>query len=344
MEKTALHLSIKILALKLVQTWITLNGYNDNLKLEVKDRVVVCGLFFDVNNSENSGYIKFAITSSQPHFNPLELTVDSKKNCFVLDENNLSYLKQIGINSIELNPGNYKIKIGENNASYWSDNQKINLQPRILLWVKGGRFIHKLAGVEVEETWCSLNGLIKDEINLEVKEKTTLSGLYFDTHKEDKEGQIVLTIETINPLELNLNQQQNQVQFAASAVNTESSTTSSITSSLGMGSASGGSISTPTVTENANSGKADFNFSLDEAEMEQMWQQMAAKINTSVTLTNQEDPKKEVYWDQLENWILKGYQTQAKNLAMQVARLEFMMKALTQQTEKNFNQNFQVWF
>ena len=28
---------------------------------------------------------------------------------------------------------------------------------------------------------------------------------------------------------------------------------------------------------------------------------------------------------------------------MQVARLEFMMKALTQQMEVNFNQNYQAW-
>jgi hypothetical protein len=78
--------------------------------------------------------------------------------------------------------------------------------------------------------------------------------------------------------------------------------------------------------------------------MEQMWQQMAAKIETSVTVTEEQDVKKEAYyWDQLENWILKGYQTQAKGLAMQVARVEFMTKALTQQMEVSFNQNFQAW-
>jgi hypothetical protein len=322
-----------------VATWITLNGSNDSLKLEVTQRAVVCGLFFDVNDSENSGSVNLAISSSQPGFNPIELTIDSKKNCYVLDENSLSSLKQFGRNTIELNPGNYKIKIQESNASYWSDNQKLNLQPRAFVWVKGGKFITKSTGVEVEESWCSLNGFI-DEIKLEVKEKTTLSGLYFDTNKEDKEGQIVLAVETVTASGFNINQQQ-FVGTSAGTGSTSTSTTS--TSSLGMGSGGVG-VSTPAVTTtNASSNKADFNFSFDEAEMEQMWQQMAAKINTSVTLTNQEDPKKEVYWDQLENWILKGYQTQAKNLAMQVARLEFMMKSLTQQTEKNFNQNFQAW-
>ena len=75
-----------------------------------------------------------------------------------------------------------------------------------------------------------------------------------------------------------------------------------------------------------------------------MWQEMAAKIETSVTVQDEQDEKKEAYyWDNLEKWLLKGYQTQAKDLAMQVARLEFMMKSITQQMEVSFNQNFQGW-
>ena len=79
------------------------------------------------------------------------------------------------------------------------------------------------------------------------------------------------------------------------------------------------------------------------AEMEQMWQQMAAKIQTSVTVQDEDEKKEAQYWDSLEKWILKGYQTQAKDLAIQVARLEFMMKSITQQMEVSFNQNFQGW-
>ncbi|HAJ64760.1 MAG TPA: hypothetical protein DCP31_40580, partial [Cyanobacteria bacterium UBA8543] len=55
------------------------------------------------------------------------------------------------------------------------------------------------------------------------------------------------------------------------------------------------------------------------------------------------DENKQVYWENLEKSILRGYQSQAKQLAMQVARLEFMMKTLIQQTEVNFNQSFQSW-
>ena len=326
-------------------TWISLNGYNNRFKLEVKQKAVICGLFFDVNNSENSGSVNISITSSKPYFNTQELTIDSKNNCYVLDENYLTSLKQSGKNLVGLNPGNYTVKIREGNATYWSDNKKFNLEPWALLQVQGGKFTTKLAGVESEESWFSLNGL-KDEIVLEVKEKTTLSGFFFDTYKEDNEGQIVLAIETINATELNAKkqEQQNQIQqLVTSGFSSSSSSSSSKTTTISSGSSSEGSTSTTTVTTGGNPGKADFNFSFDEAQIEQMWQQMAANINTSVTLTNEGDAKKEVYWDQLENWILKGYQNQAKGLAMQVARLEFMMKALTRQMEVNFNQNYQAW-
>jgi hypothetical protein len=182
-------------------TWTTLNGYNDNLKLEVKERAVLNALFFDLNTNDNSGSINLSITSNKPFFNPQTLTVDSKRNCYVLDENTLSILKQSGTNFIELNPGNYRIKIREGNATYWSDNKKFELEPWALLWVKDGKFITKLTGIEVEETWTSLNGL-KDEIVLEVKEKTTLTGLFVDTYKEDNEGQIILAIEPVSATEL----------------------------------------------------------------------------------------------------------------------------------------------
>lgn len=61
-------------------TWTTLNGYVDTLKIEVKEKAVLCGLFFDVNQSENSGSVQVSITSKKPYFNPGSLTVDSKKN------------------------------------------------------------------------------------------------------------------------------------------------------------------------------------------------------------------------------------------------------------------------
>src|SRR4028119_175991 len=117
-------------------------------------------------------------------------------------------------------------------------------------------------------------------------------------------------------------------------------TTGGPTSSGGIPVTAGGTTSSGTDNINIGSG---FNFSFDQAQMEQMWQQMASQINTSITVTDDPNDKKEAYWDNLEKWLLKGYQTQAKDLGMRVARLDFMFKTLTQQMEVSFNQNFHNW-
>jgi hypothetical protein len=74
-------------------TWTTLNGYNKKLQLEVKEKAVICALFFDVNNSDSKGEVNLLVSSDKPSFNPQTITVGSKKNCYVLDEKVLSKLK-----------------------------------------------------------------------------------------------------------------------------------------------------------------------------------------------------------------------------------------------------------
>ena len=324
-------------------TWTTLHGYEDRLQLEVKERAVLCALFFDVNNNKNSGSVDLSITSKTTSFPSQRLTVDSHQNCYVLNENHLSGLKQWERNFIELDPGNYRIKIREGNASYWSDNKKFEIEPWALVWIKAGKFVPKLTATEVDETWCSLNGF-QDEFILEVKAKTTLSGFFFDTYKEDNQGQIILAIESIDAAEVTQAYEQFH-SISSSQRKATATTTVSATKQVAVG-ASGGSTSdrSSSTSSTSYSSGSSFSFHFDEAEMEQMWQQMAAKIETSVTVQDEQDEKKEAYyWDNLEKWILKGYQNQAKELAMQVARLEFMMKSITQQMEVSFNQNFQGW-
>ena len=321
-------------------TWTTLNGYNDKLQLEVKGKAVLCALFFDVNNTKNSGSIDLSITSPIPSFSSQRLTVDSHKNCYVLDKKYLSSLKQWDSNFIEIKPGNYRIKIREGNATYWSENQKFELEPWALLWIKAGNFVPKLTGIEVDETWCSLNGF-QDEFILEVKTKTTLSGFFFDTYKEDNEGQIILEIAPISTTELaeEYAKQQDSSKSYQQVTNITSETTK-VTNESKVSVGVGGSGS----TSYSGGGSSSFTFRFDETQMEQMWQQMAAQIESSVTVTDEQDEKKEAYyWDNLEKWILKGYQTQAKELAMKVARIEFMMKSITQQMEASFTQNFHAW-
>ncbi|MBD1829046.1 hypothetical protein H6F71_16795 [Microcoleus sp. FACHB-61] len=373
-------------------TWATLNGYNDKLQLDIKEKAVVCALFFDIYSADNQGQVTVSITGNQQ--NPQTLTVDSKTNCYPLDSNSLSNLKKANANSIELAPGNYRVKIRESNATYGAEAKNFQLEPWALLLIQGGKFISKLTGNEVSESWCSLNGF-KDDVIFEVKEKTTISGFFFDTYIEDNQGQVVLEINNISDREVDQEKAQSSVtpgtgssestvsvvgggsatSSSSTAVTSGGGTTSSgrtpvttggttssggvsvttggTTSSGGVSVTTGGTTSsggipvttggtTSSGTENVNI-STGFNFSFDQAQMEQMWQEMASQINTSITVTGDPNEKKEAYWDNLEKWLLKGYQTQAKDLGMRVARLDFMFKTLTQQMEVSFNQNFHNW-
>ncbi|MBE9199788.1 MULTISPECIES: hypothetical protein [unclassified Nodularia (in: cyanobacteria)] len=322
-------------------TWTTLNGYNDKLTIEVKERTVLNALFFDFSNEDNGGSIDLLITSTKPFFNPVSLTVDSKNNCYLLDEHYLSSISQSGNNLIELNPGNYRIKIREGNASYWSDNKKFDVEPWAIILVKGGKFITKLTGIEVEETWVSLNGF-KDEVVLEIKEKTTLTGLFIDTYKEDNEGEIILAIEPVQAAEITERYQQqgttviNESRTSVTAQNVSSSQSSSQSSSA----------STQTsVAAFQNSGTStQFTFRLNEEEFKKKWEEQLQQINASIKVVDKADVALEAkYWDQLEQWLLKNYEKHFKNLSVEVAKVRFSMDAYQQQIEFSLNQHLQGW-
>jgi hypothetical protein len=300
-------------------TWTTLNGYNKSLQLEVKNKAVVCALFLDVNKSDNSGGVNLVISSNKPSFGTQRLGVDSKKNCYVIDAGIISSLTQQNSNFIELAPGNYKVKIRESNASYWSEEAKFQLEPWALLWIKDGKFISNVTGIEVKETWCSLNGL-QEYFILEVKEKTTMLGFFFDTYKEDNKGQVVLEIKPVTQAEV-----QKEYDDPKSKPEPKPS---------------------PTIIVNPPqkpTGGITWNPSVYQNEIKQRLREIENEITISFSETDEKDENKQVYWENLEKSILKNYQTQTKKLAMQVARVEIMMETLTQQMEVNFNENFQVW-
>ncbi|WP_169221688.1 hypothetical protein [Brasilonema sp. UFV-L1] len=342
-------------------TWTTLNGYNDSLKLEVKQRTVLNALFFDVNNNDNSGSIDLLITSKKPFFNPHILTVDSKRNSYVLDESYLSSLKQSGGNFVELNPGNYRIKIREGNASYWSDNKKFNIEPWALIWVKGGKFITKLTGIETEESWSSLNGL-KDEVVLEVKEKTTLTGLFFDTYKENNEGQIILAIEPVSATELTEKKKQKTTTTETVTTRTvtnqqPTTTTETVTTIQGTGGSVsrepvGANSSTETVTTIQGSGSVSpetvgvnkFTLQINEAEYKKKLEDRLQQISASFKVVDENDAGLEAkYWDQLEHWLLKNYEKHFKNLAIEVEKVRYTMDAYVEQMEFSVTQHLQDW-
>ncbi|MEM7063905.1 MAG: hypothetical protein AAF572_12160 [Cyanobacteria bacterium P01_B01_bin.77] len=344
-------------------TWTTLNGYNDVLQIETKGKTVICALFFDTNSQDNGGAVKVLVSSKKSTFTPKTLTVDSQKNCYVLNESHLKSLQQWGSNFIELTPGNYRFKIRESNASYWSDNKKFDLEPWALLWIKVGKFIPKLTGIEISETWCSLNGL-KDELILEVKEKTTVSGYFFDTFKDDNEGQIILEIESVENIG-DLPQGETvdpiiSVDYAADSGGNPVITGGgggSVTTGGGGSVTTGGGGSVTTGGGARTSGgsyvssgsggsweEISFTFNFDDSQVEQAWEKIAAKVEAAVTVSDEQDATVEARrWDQLENWLMTGYKAQAKDLAMQVARLELMMNTFKQQFESNLQLNFRRW-
>ncbi|WP_413164311.1 hypothetical protein ACL6C3_00435 [Capilliphycus salinus ALCB114379] len=184
-------------------TWTTLNGFNDVLALRIKpnQKATVCALFLDIDACQSrGGEVEISFTQI-PSSVQKRLTIDSKKNCWKLNQNQLKSIRRHNSNFIDLEPGEYQIKVKEGNISYWQQqDEKFKLEPWAMLWVNGGKFITKYPeqGAEntVSESWCSLNGY-QDKLNLKVLEKTTLFGLFFDTVKEDNQGQVVLAIEEV---------------------------------------------------------------------------------------------------------------------------------------------------
>lgn len=176
-------------------TWRKLNGHTNKLTLEVKEKVSLCALSFGIDIADSYEPVTLLVTSSKPYFNPLKLTVNSKENCYVLDEKYLLSLKRWGSNFIDLNPGKYEIKIRpDSQMSYWLEDKKVKLEPQALIWIKGGKFVAEHTRIEVIESWYSLNGY-EDRVFLEVNDKTTVFGLFFDTQKEGNEGRIILSVE-----------------------------------------------------------------------------------------------------------------------------------------------------
>lgn len=120
------------------------------------------------------------------------LTIDSKKDCYVLDEGKMNALQNTA-NSMKLEPGTYVVRINQGAFNYWADKPDFPGEPWVLLWIYDGKFINKKTNIEVGCTWTSLNGF-DDTVTLEVLETTTLCGLFFDTYAQDNTGTVTLSI------------------------------------------------------------------------------------------------------------------------------------------------------
>ncbi len=117
------------------------------------------------------------------------LTVDSKKNCLVVDKAWMDNLQNEAA-SATLEPGMYVLRIKSGAFSYATG---MAAEPFVLLWIYGGKFVNLKTNVETVATWSSLNGY-DDTMTLEVKEQITVSALLLDVYEEDNSGEIVVSI------------------------------------------------------------------------------------------------------------------------------------------------------
>jgi hypothetical protein len=121
-----------------------------------------------------------------------DLRVHSKRNCFFLDAALLHRIQQETAISTKLEVGTNVIKIREGAFNYQAGSGHQG-EPVVLLWIYGGKIVNKKTGVAVGATWSSLNGY-DDTLTLEVLEPATLCAFFFDTHLEDNDGEILLSV------------------------------------------------------------------------------------------------------------------------------------------------------
>ncbi|MBW4661990.1 MAG: hypothetical protein KME15_25295 [Drouetiella hepatica Uher 2000/2452] len=94
--------------------------------------------------------------------------------------------------SVPLEPGINIVKIQSGTFGYRSAAGGTG-EPLVLLWIYGGKVVNKKTNVEVNATWSSLNGY-DDTLTLEVRETATLCAFFFDTHLEDNDGEVNLSV------------------------------------------------------------------------------------------------------------------------------------------------------
>jgi hypothetical protein len=120
-----------------------------------------------------------------------DLKVHSKNNCFILSPDQMQRLQNEVSVSTVLEPGTNLVKI-KSGAFRYQDADGAG-EPLVLLWIYGGSVINQKTNVPVGATWVSLNGY-DDVLTLDVRESATLCAFFFDTHVNDNEGELYLSV------------------------------------------------------------------------------------------------------------------------------------------------------
>ncbi|MGF1491541.1 MAG: hypothetical protein ACFBSC_03625 [Microcoleaceae cyanobacterium] len=121
-----------------------------------------------------------------------DLKIDSKQNCYMLSADAMRRIQSETGVSTTLEPGTYVIRIREGSFNYQGGAERWG-EPLVMLWLHGGKFINKKTNVEVEATWSTLNGE-DDTLTLEVLETANICAFFFDTHLEDNEGGVTISV------------------------------------------------------------------------------------------------------------------------------------------------------
>lgn len=120
-----------------------------------------------------------------------ELKVHSQQHCCLLSSEQMKMIEETSV-STTLEIGTNIVKIREGVFNYRSGSGHPG-EAVVLLWIYGGKMINQKTEVEVGSTWSTLNGY-DDSLILEVIEPVTLCAFFFDTHPDDNEGEILLSI------------------------------------------------------------------------------------------------------------------------------------------------------
>ncbi len=121
-----------------------------------------------------------------------DLKVDSKANCFLLSDPEISRIQNDIAVKADLAPGKYAIRIKEGAFDYKAEAGHRG-EPWVILWIYNSKVINQKTGVPVGATWSTLNGY-DDVLHLEVLEPAKLNAFFVDTHLDDNEGVVKVVI------------------------------------------------------------------------------------------------------------------------------------------------------
>ena len=94
-------------------------------------------------------------------------------------------MEQAAVSKV-LQPGTYTLRLQDEGGGD-------RTEPVALLWLSGGRLINQDTDVEVNATWCSLNGY-DDTLTLNVLEPITLAAFFCHTDLPETKAELVLDI------------------------------------------------------------------------------------------------------------------------------------------------------